>query len=54
MPDGTEHPVVMASRSLSPAKKNYTQIDRDALAFTFAAKKFHQYVYGKHFVVYTS
>lgn len=53
MPDGTERPVVMASRSLSPAEKNYSQIDREALALTFAAKKFHQYVYGKHFVVYT-
>lgn len=46
MPDGTERPVVMASRSLSPAEKNYSQIDREALALTFAAKKFHQYVYA--------
>ena len=53
MPAGTEHPVVMASRSLSPSEKNYSQIDREALALTFAVKKFHQYVYGKHYVVYT-
>ena len=44
MPDGTERPVVMASRSLCPAEKNNSQIDREALA---------QYVYGKHSVVYT-
>ena len=52
MPDGTARPVVMATRSLSHAEKNYSQIDREALALTFAVKKFHQYVYGKHFVVY--
>ena len=46
MPDGTERPVVMASRSLSPAEKNYSQIDKKALALTFAVKKFHQYISG--------
>ena len=53
MPDGTECPVVMASRFLSPAEKNYSQIGREALALTFAVKIFHQYVYGKHLAVCT-
>jgi len=30
-----------------------SQIDREALALIFAVKKFHQYTYGRHFVVYT-
>ena len=38
MSDGSEHPVVMASRSLSPAQKNYSQIDKEALALIFAVK----------------
>lgn len=41
MPHGTERPVVMAIRSFSPAEKNYSQIYREALALTFAVKKFH-------------
>ena len=34
MPDGTERPVVMASRSLSPVEENYSQIDREALSMS--------------------
>ena len=44
-------PVAFASRSLSPAEKNYAQIEKELLAVVFAAKKFHQYVYGKQSVV---
>ena len=34
----SEHPVVTASRSLSPAQKNYSQIDKEALALISAVK----------------
>ena len=34
----SERPVVTASRSLSPAQKNYCQIDKEALALIFAVK----------------
>ena len=44
-------PVAFASRSLSPAEKNYAQIEKELLAVVFAAEKFHQYVYGKHSVM---
>jgi len=30
-----------------------SQIDKEALALIHAVKKSHQYIYGRHFVVYT-
>ena len=51
--DNTEHPVAFASRTLSPSEKNHSQIDKEALALIFAVKKFHQYLYGRHFILVT-
>ena len=34
----SERPVIMASRSLPPAQKNNSQIDKEALALIFAVK----------------
>ncbi len=48
-----EHPVAFVSRTLSPSEKNYSQIDKEALALIFAVKKFHQYLYGRHFTLVT-
>ena len=53
MADGTEKPIAYASRSLSPAEKNYAQIDREALAMVFGVRKFHQYLYGRKFEIAT-
>ena len=53
MSDGSEHPVAYASRSLSPAEKNYSQLDKEGLAVIFRVKKFHQYVYGRRFEITT-
>ena len=50
---GCEQPVMYASRSLSTAQSKYSQIEREALAIIFAVKKFHQYLYGKEFVLVT-
>ena len=38
--NGTEHPVSYASRSLSPAELNYTQLDKERLAIIFGVKRF--------------
>ncbi|XP_048249134.1 uncharacterized protein K02A2.6-like [Haliotis rufescens] len=49
--DGEEKPIAFASRSLSQAEKNYSQLDREALAIIFGTKKFHQYIYGRSFTL---
>lgn len=46
-------PVAYASRSLSPAERNYAQIEKELLAIVFASTKFHQFIYGFHTDVQT-
>ena len=51
--DGTERPIAYASRSLSPAEKRYSQLDKEALAIVFGVCKFHCYLYGRRFLLYS-
>ena len=53
MPDGGERPVAYASKSLSDAEKNYSQLDKEALAIVFGVRRFHQYLYGRKFTLIT-
>ena len=51
--DDQDQPIVFASRKLAPAEKNYSQLDKEGLAVMFAVKKFHKYVHGRSFIIYT-
>ena len=53
MEDGTEQPVAFASRSLSKAEKNYAHLEKEAVAIMFGVRKFHQYLYGCTFTIYS-
>ena len=46
-------PLYFASRPLTPTESRYPQIDREALAISWAVKRFHLYTYGKEFNVVT-
>ena len=53
MPDGTEQPIAFASRSLSKAELKYAHLDKEGLAIVFGVKKFHQYLFGRKFTIYS-
>ena len=53
MSDGTERPIAFASRTLSSAEKNYSQLDKEGLACIFGVKRFHLYLYGRNFTLVT-
>lgn len=48
-----EHPITYASRSLSKAEQNYSQIEKELLAQVFGLEHNHQYVYGRPITLYT-
>jgi len=39
-------PIEFASRALTPAERNWAQIEKEALAVLFGLEHFHQYTYG--------
>ena len=51
--DGQERPVAFTSRTLAAAEKNYSQLDKEALAIIFGVKKFHRYLAGRKFCIFS-
>ena len=45
--------VYFASKTLTKAESNYSQLEREALAVWWGCKRFHLYLYGAPFVVLT-
>lgn len=52
-PDGSERPIAYASRTLSNSEKKYGQIEKEGLACVYGVRKFHCFVYGRHFSLIT-
>lgn len=48
-----ERPVMFVSRTLNGTERNYSQLEKEALAMIFALKKFHFYIYGHKFKLVT-
>ncbi|UYV61570.1 K02A2.6-like, partial [Cordylochernes scorpioides] len=51
--EGQERPIMFASRTLSVAEQNYSQIEKEALAIIYGVTKFHQFIYGRKFILIT-
>ena len=51
--DGQERPIAFTSRTLSAAELSYSQIEKESLSLVYGVKKFHQYLYGRKFVLVT-
>ena len=52
-PDGQLKPILYISRSLTSTEQRYAQIEKEALAFTWACERFSDYLLGMQFHIHT-
>jgi hypothetical protein len=50
---GIKHPVAFASKKLLPRERNYSTIEREALAIVWGVQKFENFLYGQEFYLET-
>ncbi len=53
LPDGSERPIGYASRTLSKAERNYSQLEKEGLSCIFGIKRFYSYLFGHSFELIT-
>ena len=46
-------PIAYASRKLKPSEEHYATIEKECLAIIWAIQKFHNYLYGREFILET-
>ena len=46
-----QQPVAFASKYLTPAESNYSNIERECLAIVHGIQRFHHYLYGRSFTI---
>lgn len=51
--NGVERPVRFASRALTSAEAKWSTEEHELLAIVWAVEKWHQYLYGRHFLIAT-
>ena len=51
--DGSQKPIAYTSRTLSKPVRAYAQIECEGLALVFGVRRFHQYLYGRPFILMT-
>nr|VZI11431.1 unnamed protein product [Spirometra erinaceieuropaei] len=51
--DGLEHPLILASQTLTKPERNYSTTHKELLAVVTFVKKFHHYLAGKRFILRT-
>ena len=51
--DGERKPIAYASRSMTSTEQRYVQIEKEALATTWACEKFKDYILGKDILIET-
>ena len=52
-PDGSERAVYHMSQSLTNAQRNYSQLEKEALALVSAVERFHRFIWGRRFILQT-